>query len=38
MEDGHLASLGSLLHGGLGWLRLFILEIVVIGLFCPGGR
>ncbi|NTV00990.1 MAG: hypothetical protein HGA55_07715 [Methanoregulaceae archaeon] len=38
MEDGHLAPLGCLLHRGLGWLRLFILEIIVIGLFCTGRR
>ena len=38
MEDGHLASLGGLLHRRLGWLRLFILEIIVVGLFRPGRR
>ena len=35
MEDGHLASLGSLLHRGFGRLRLFILDLILIGFFRP---
>ena len=33
MEDGHLASLGCLLYRGLGWLRLFILDLILIRFF-----
>ena len=40
MENCHLASRGCLLYRGLGGLRLFILEIIIIGFFSPdrGGR
>ena len=38
MEDGHLASPGSLLHRGFGWLRLFILDLILIRFFRPGRR
>lgn len=38
MEDSHLASLGSSLYRGFGRLRLFILDLILIRLFCPWRR
>ena len=33
MEDGHLASLGCFFYRGFRWLRLFILDLVLIRFF-----
>ena len=35
MEDGHLASPGCFFYRGFRWLRLFILNLILIGFFRP---